>query len=384
MFSRFAAGSLVVLFAIGIRAADPTPPTPAKPLTPAEVESLIGQLGDEDFKTREAATAALKRRPEAALALLRANRAADNPEVKQRLATIVPVMMSRPAAEKRLAKLPDYIKNRQIDRVVETMVACRQFVTTKHRDQVLGLANDLAAAATKHAKKEMRFSRLQPHEEFFIQDGSTEDCANLTTSIVRRSAGSGGSRLVIAADHFENLDYSGISSGGIMIGNGELKIDNPSGPNLFITTGNVSGVDIYRCVILCGGNLRLRLGLHDSVVFAGGRIEVFEEWSEKNVRREGDKEVIGTWKLYSVAEAGATLRSLFGAVWVPAVAPDTPFAKAGIKTGDFLVGIDGSPVRTVRDANRLLCRATVAWGAADLYVVRDGAKKDVIVPLHEW
>lgn len=408
--------------AVAALAADPPE---RKPLTPAEVASLIGQLRDEDFQTREAATEALKRRPEAALALLRADRTAESPEVKQRLASILPVMMSREAADKRLAKLRGYIRNRQIDRVVETMVACRQFVTLGHREQVLELARDLSAEATKLAGKEMatpeihwqqrwfvvrlagrsaywplpqvgvQLYRLKDdedvvrepflhHHKFHTQDGDdiTINWLSDTTSLVRHGAGSARSRLVIAADRY---DDSGSMGNGILMGNGELQCYNPYGPNLIITTGNVSGNTMKGCVVLCGGDFKLDAWLNTSVVFAGGDIRYLNNaGSRDNVCRERDKDLIGAWKLYSAAEAGADLGGVLGLVWVRNVRPQSAFAAAGVEPGEFVAAVNGVPVRSVRDAERLLCRAAVSWGGADLTLARGGRTRDVIVTLQEW
>jgi hypothetical protein len=410
------------------------PPPRVKPLSAAEVEALIRQLGDEDYQTREAATEALKRRPEAALLVLRADRAATDPEVKRRLASIVPVMMSREAAERRLAKLPEYIRNRQIDRVVETMVACRQFVTLKHRDQVLALANDLFAEATRLANKPMSPPRLgwkdqtttfwlagravywrHPKISFYYQ-GATDDGKLIlepfwdvhrfvirdddatwdqgTTALVRSAIGTWGGRLVIAAELYETPEGWSGARGGIALGNGDVRFDVDIADTLVITTGDVIGQGrvhgkvhdacVTKVVVLCGGDFRISGFLKDSVVMAGGTITDDHPWNKGNVCRERDKDLIGTWKLYSTTEAGVGLGSAFGLVWVKAVAADSPFGLAGVKPGDVIAAIDGQPVRSARDANRLLCRATVSWGATDLRTRRGDQMRDVIVKLCDW
>lgn len=411
------AAAFAGLLTATVPAADPLPP---KPLTPAEVEGFIRQLGDENYNTREKATEALKRRPEAALALLRANRAAVSPEVRRRLATILPVMMSKPAAEKRLARLFEYVKNRQVDRLVETMAACREFVTLEQRFMAIEFARWQFFEATKPmlkgVVKEMPEPRLHlPHPSLALRlipddatagqvngrlepiwqvprfnnkEGVQDDVDITEDSIVYNAAGSSGDRLVIAADCFED---TGGANGGIMIGNGELRIGGLADGRLIITTGNVIATgelgskNVTGCVVLCGGDFKICGWLNKSVVMAGGDITYVNNLgSKENVCRERDTELIGTWKLYSTSEAGVTLGSWLGVVWVRAVAADGPFAKAGIRPGDVLASIDGTPIRRLRDANRLLCRAIVSWGAADLTVVRDDKKRDGIVTLCEW
>lgn len=80
MLARAVVLAVLVAAAATARDVKPTAPPPrAKHLSPTEIDRLIEQLGSKDFGEREAATEALKRRPEAAPALLRADRTTTNP-----------------------------------------------------------------------------------------------------------------------------------------------------------------------------------------------------------------------------------------------------------------------------------------------------------------
>jgi S1-C subfamily serine protease len=68
-----------------------------------------------------------------------------------------------------------------------------------------------------------------------------------------------------------------------------------------------------------------------------------------------------------------------GAV-VTAVTAGTPAEKAGIKTGDVILGFDGQPVRSVAGFNRLV-RETPAGRAVTVAVMRDGRRLNLTVAL---
>ena len=79
----------------------PAAAPPAGP-SPAEVARLIGQLGDDDFHVREAATARLMWAGEPALPALHRALASDDPEVRRRAGRIVATVEARLYPELRL------------------------------------------------------------------------------------------------------------------------------------------------------------------------------------------------------------------------------------------------------------------------------------------
>jgi len=365
----------------------PQAPHPrVKPLTATEVEQFISRLGSEDYREREAATVVLKRRPEAALYLLRAAKSVDNPEVKQRLSAILPVMMSEDGANKRLACLPEYVKHRQLDRLVETMVACREFITAEHDVQVREFVKEIYTAATASCKLPPVY-KLPEFGTFAWSNrpGSRIGEARGPTIVARIAPALKGRSTGIIAS--ERIEGDGLAF-GIALCNGDVRVHS-SAFNVLIATGTVrvglGGADA--ATIICLGDVDVDSG-SGAVVVTAGRLSTDgrSDWrnSDTSIVREQDKDFFSTWKLYSATEAGATLWSAFGLVWVLGISPDTPFAKAGIKPGDILLAVDRIPSGSVHEANRLLCRATVSWGAADLSMLRNGKKRDVIVTLKEW
>jgi hypothetical protein len=365
----------------------PTAPSPQpKPLSPEKIDQLIGELGSRDFATREAATESLKRRPEAALALMRADRTTSNPEVKRRLQTILPVMMSKEGAEKRLAKLGEYVKKRQIDRLIETMVACREFVTAEHDEHVRTLVMDIFDSATRPksrhwpAKEILRFRTFAwSNRPGFSESGEP--------TIVARIAKAGGAG-VIASERIEG--DSGLRH-AIALCNGDINLALKGGLDhtIAIATGRVQIISSDASVIACLGDVEISHGGSTAVIITAGNLWTYGSlggWRDKtaSILRTRERSFFDSWRLYSCTELGGALWSIFGVVGVGAVVPGSVFHRGGIRPGDLLLRIDGRSVSTVIEAHRLLCRATVGWGSTDLTIGRGDHRIQKIVPLCNW
>lgn len=359
-----------------------TVPAPhVKRLSKEEIDRLIAQLGSRDFQEREAATEALKRRPEAAIALLRAHRTTSNPEVKRRLQSILPVMMSKEGAEKRLARLPEYAKNLQVDRLIETMVACREFLTEEHDPPVQALVKEIHAAVAKGNKNRL-MAPLPEFKSFAWRPGiSPFERGNIVDRVAAPRA-----RALVAADRIEgvgNLVKCMALCNGDVLGLPREGLGSfGASESIVIATGTVRLLNCEACVIVCPGNMSIGGGA-GTVIVSSERI-AFHGSTEHTTIREQEAEFFRAWHLYSAVEAGATPWSAFGVVGVTTVVPGSHLDKAGVKPGDIVTQINGNRVRSVRDANRLLCRATVSWGAAGLTIIRGRSQHEILVPLYEW
>lgn len=366
-------------------------PPRANRLSEAEIQRLIGRLGSANFREREAATEALKRRPEAAMLLLRASRITSNPEVAQRLRSILPVMMSRDGAKKRLARLPEYVKNRQFDRLVETLVACREFITSEHDGQVRAFIQEAYTSATRGKMHAPTAKQLPDFKTFAwenrlgkVDSDAPTRVARATTPLVGLGTG------VIAADR---VDGTTALFRSVALCNGDVDIRDMVIRSLVITTGTVRVYGAYESVIIAPGHVVVHQGGANSVIVSAGRVVGHGDlddgrgWMEKDddsVIREQDTDFFAAWKLYSTSEAGARLWSIFGVVGIEKVVPNSPLARAGIRAGDILAQVDGTVIRSTRDVYRLLCRATVSWGAADLTIVSGDRRRELMVPLYDW
>ena len=76
---------------------------------------------------------------------------------------------------------------------------------------------------------------------------------------------------------------------------------------------------------------------------------------------------------------GANLQDVDGALVVRRVAPDGPAEAAGLRHGDQVTAIDGSPVRDLADLYRKLWERGEAGVMVELTVARRGEKRDVAV-----
>jgi hypothetical protein len=359
-----------------------TAPAPhVKRLSKEEIDRLIAQLGSRDFQEREAATEALKRRPEAAIALLRAHRTTSNPEMKRRLQSILPVMMSKEGAEKRLARLPEYAKNLQVDRLIETMVACREFLTEEHDRPAQAMVKEIHATVAKGNKNRL-MAPLPEFKSFAWRPGlSPFKRGNIVDRVAAPRA-----RALVAADRVEgdgNLVKCVVLCNGDVLGNTDFGFTSfGASESIIIATGTIRLLNCEACVIVCPGNVNTGGG-SGTVIVSSERI-AFHGSTEYTTIREWETEFFRAWHLYSAVEAGATLWSAFGLDGVASVVPGSHLDNAGVKPGDFLAKVNGAQTRSVRETNRLLCRATVSWGAADLTIIRGRSRHEILVPLYEW
>ena len=69
-------------------------------------------------------------------------------------------------------------------------------------------------------------------------------------------------------------------------------------------------------------------------------------------------------------------------VYIESVRPDTPAARAGLKTGDVVVEFDGEPVRSVRNFTRLV-QETAPNRTVKATIVRDGRRQGLDVTPEE-
>jgi hypothetical protein len=290
--------------------------------------------------------------------------------------------MSPEDAKKRLARLPEYVKHRQVDRLVETMVFCREFLTTEHDVHVRALVKDLYCGATR-GKEHKPSADHQPDFKTFAWQS---DARRIVASIAEPLSHPEGLCGVIASDRIEDgtsfRHCVAICNCDVIFQDGSLDC------SILITTGRVLVVSGDFSFIATPGVIEVGLGGDGMAITSADRILVYgsESWTMRPdwLICKRDTEFFRTWKLYSSTEVGAKLWALFGVVGVSAVVPGSPCAKAGIRPGDILKHINGTSVRSVRDANRLLCRATVSWGVADVAVIRNRQISEVTLSLFHW
>jgi hypothetical protein len=162
---------------------------------------------------------------------------------------------------------------------------------------------------------------------------------------------------------------------------------------IVVSSGSVdSDGYLYGSVVVCRGEAKFRWKEGEgSLVRAGGAVVNMDAWRGKEAVSKADPEkvfandtkLLGV-KFYSATEDGLKATADKGVVTVKAVDEKKPFAKAGVARGDVIERVNGEPVPTLHELDRLLVRATVASGTARLKVKRDGKAQVIEVKLADW
>jgi hypothetical protein len=373
-----------------------------KPDRPPDVPALIRQLGSPNFADREAATTALGRTLAALGPLAEAARGGD-PEVARRAAGALAVLRKRAGAD-RLKRLPEYARARQVDRFVEAMAAWPDAVSFDDRQLARVLAREVAAWAGREFGADVRnfrFPDVDRHPEFptplttgrdldTVARGDTI-AASLDGTKRRQSGGEywqfgggfvsfrrgDGSYFLVNGDirATEPAPGKGVYRGGLTVCNGDFTAE------AYVSAG--------RAVILAAGDVDFRgHGPQNSLVVAGGDIRFqsadHEEFAVKtrSAFHRREPKLAEFLRFYDCASEGLHVRAEDKTVFVTKVDAGKPFAAAGVQPGDRVVKVNDVPVRSVRELNRLLCRAEVGYpGTAALFLARGDDGVDAVVKL---
>lgn len=355
---------------------------PAQNPKSPDVPVLISRLGSPDFAAREAATRELGAMP-GALGPLREAMRDQNPEVARRAAEAFAALRKRLGAN-RLKRLPEYAKARQVDRFVEAMAAWPEAVTLDHRDDARVLARDILTWAGKEFVPKVPGLPIRDLDRTDPGVVPLTHAGCLTESPGRRDA------VALSVDWAKSRSHL-VANGGFVGIDGRARFVNadarlvcPEGGGgiwggLFVCNGDITTdwmVDVWDGVALCSGDVRIGFKLTDSLVVAGGEITFaanMEDWARRHgaVFRPKEPKLAEFLKFYDCTAEGLHARAEDKAVVVTQVDAGKPFAAAGVQPGDRVVKVDGTPVRTVRELNRLLCRAEVgATGTATVLLAR--------------
>ncbi|MBX9622838.1 MAG: PDZ domain-containing protein [Gemmataceae bacterium] len=189
----------------------------------------------------------------------------------------------------------------------------------------------------------------------------------------------------------------GTSAGGstLTFTNGDVKFFSPPVGSAGMISGlNVCNGDfviehaihVSAAVVLCTGDARFDFNIANSLVVAGGTItgRNLDDHAQRPdvLLRPKEPKLAEFLKLYDSAAEGLHVRADGNSVFVTKADDGKPFAAAGIRSGDRVVKVDGKPVRSVRELNRLLCRAEVGYpGTAAVFLARGEKGVDAAVKL---
>lgn len=305
-------------------------------------------------------------------------------------------------AEKRLAKLPDYCKERRVTHLVELLAEWGEFADANHQDEVMLLGRALAA----DAKEEVGI-KVVPRIGY---RGTS------ATTAVKRIASDASADFV---DEFVCTQMPNVRQSPEHVLGGHLLVASrvvTARPNegtrqcmVFTNAAVAQFPHLSQCIIVSSGSVDTNRELSGVVLVCRGEAKFrWSEWEGSLVRAGGavtnaddrpgkgavskadpdnvfanDSKLLGV-KFYSATEDGLEATADKGVVTVKAVDEKQPFAKAGVAKGDVIERVNGEPVPTLHELDRLLVRATVASGTARLKVKRDGKAQVLEVKLADW
>lgn len=339
----------------------------------------------------------LSRMPEA-LGPLRDAAEDKNPEVAKRAGEALNALTRRMGAAK-LKKLPAYAKARQVDRMVEALVMWREAISHDDRKAMRATAADIQAWAEKE------FGPGVPHckvPDLIVDNRGPGWPTRLT--IGKKLAGwKFGDAIAESVDQRE-------VNGGIVVKDGGLVVmDGPTFTNgdfMFAPPGLIPFAGLLVCngditldqfaaadkaVLICTGNVRLDSGVlvRNTLIVTGAEItfgRMGEEYALKHgtILRPKEPKLAEFLKFYDAGAEGLHARVEGKNVFVTKVDAGKPFAAAGVRGGDRILKVNGTPVRDLRGLNRQLCRAEVSYpGTAALALARGETAVEAVVNLAE-
>jgi hypothetical protein len=302
-------------------------------------------------------------------------------------------------AEKRLAKLPEYCKERRATHLVELLAEWGEFADANQQDELMALGAALAA----DAKEEVGLN-VRPRIGYRGTSATTADrrigsdasayfvdefvC---TPPLAGRTAEHVLGKHVLVASRTLTARPNQPTRECVVFTNAAVATFPTLSKSIIVSSGSVDSDDYLSGVlIVCRGDATFRMWEREAsaLVRAGGKVTnaiTIKEAAKPDPDRvfANDTKLLGV-KFYSVAEDGLTATAEKAGVTVSKLDDKKPFAAAGLKTGDVIETVNGEKVPTLHELDRLLVRATVASGTARLKLKRGNAAQVIEVKLADW
>lgn len=379
----------------------------APPPRAIPIAELVRQLGSEDFAEREAAAKRL-----GSLALdppseLLAAAKSDIPEVRQRAIQATQAMRANLAA----TRLPRGQRFAEVGRVDLFVAATAEWNLQPEDPRLWEPAVDLGRRLI--TKADMKGDR-KPHN----CPSSFKDFATYKRFYGPRFTRAGEPyvcpdpqqedppRLLLN----EAILAPGVVSpvglpGDIVVSRGNVEVTRAIMESVVFATGDVTARNgLYSVVIVCDGdvtltdsstskalivargNITIRGGAEASTLVAGGKVTLGEKRRTDadlyNVIKENETNPLGYVTFFELSTVGVEAKLADTAIKVTAVADGKPFAKAGVKAGDVITGVNGKKPDSAESLRRLL-RDALAVGDATVTLRRGDKTETVKVALPE-
>jgi hypothetical protein len=301
-------------------------------------------------------------------------------------------------AERRLAKLPDYCKERRATHVVELLAEWGEFADANQQDELMAFGRELVADAKEEAgiktvtRVGYRGTSATAAVKRVYSDASAYFVEEFvcTQPLVGRSAEHALGRHLLVASHTLTARPNQAVQECVVFTNAAMATFPGLSSCVVVSSGGVDSDDyLSNVVLVCRGEAMFRMReTESSLVRAGGKVTnaiTLKEAAKPDRDRvfANDTKLLGV-KFYSAAEDGLTATAEKAGVTVSKLDEKKPFAVAGLKTGDVIETINGGKVPTLHELDRLLVRATVASGTARLKLTRGNAAQVIEVKLADW
>lgn len=378
------------------------PPMPPKAPREEPIPELIKQLGSDVPEEREKATEQLMWRPDAA-ALLRKALTSPDAEIVRR-AKLILGTLAQSEEDLALRRLKQLGTNGEADQVVEWLV--RQ-PKGKDKDVTWQVVSDLATKLIAIDRPTFLKGQLIPESprsyddfarfrETYRLDFTTGD----SVSTPNRSG-----RFIIRA---HKVHLGGGVGGGVIIATGGIT-DNRDfvADTVVLANESIELESVGHSVIVCDGDVTVRSVVQHSVIVARGKV-VFSDpviaviresliatastfhapagvrdLKTCTIREKADEPLFDLIRFFDPARAGISVVSLRDRLEVKTVTKDKPFARAGVRTGDVVLAVDGTAVTSPESFRKLLRRAVATQPEVSLKLRREDEALSVKVPLRE-
>lgn len=395
------AGSILSCF-LGVSAGG-SPPLPLAPSPRLTVIELIGRLGSEDFREREEAAAQLARLEEPPPQLIEATRS-PNPEISQRAIQVVRTIRAR-AEDRALGRERVFAKRGAIDRFVASTAF---WELPSDDDRIWQTVLDVATALDDRTNYRWRIAgkkrSISPADFWLVTIRVTHTRSEGVYRVPEKNRGGeamqcepGGilAQEVIAP---QALDRNLVVARGpvraetrivqsVILANGDVAAKHGLEVSVVVCDGSVQVEDSVRdCIVIARGDITIKGSASRSTLIAGGKVTIGNppppENSPQLTLQENSRNPLGFVTFFELSTVGVEVKLGDAAVKVTAVADGKPFAKAGVKAGDVITGVNGKKPDSAESLRRLL-RDALAVGDATVTLRRGDKTQTVTVALPE-
>jgi S1-C subfamily serine protease len=129
---------------------------------------------------------------------------------------------------------------------------------------------------------------------------------------------------------------------------------------------------IRNCLVIARGAVHCRHGIYESLVITGDKVHLparADSRVENSTIKEHEPNPLGLIKFFDPTRLGIKVEAAEGGLKVKQLQRESVFARAGLRTGDVLIGVAGAPIGDPERFRRTL-RKLLAEGEEKVFRVR--------------